>query len=328
MAADTRPPIELRNCPAPAKLNLFLHVLGQRDNGYHELQTAFDLIDLQDTMHFGVRNDGAIMHRGRINGLAFENDLAVKAARLLAGVSETRLGANIELVKRIPVGGGLGGGSSNAATALLALNRLWGINWPATRLARLAVQLGADVPVFVHGTAALATGIGEKLTPLNLPEQHYIVVAPPSSVPTAEIFNAPELTRDSKPLKISPLSRGRMGSDGKNDLEPVACKRYPQVEKALAALTKAGKGLIKTRGSGFRATEFGPKSASNAPWADFIPWPSARMSGSGSCVFLPVPDLEIAEIVARKVEAMRVGKVYTVRSLNQHPLRNWAFGRR
>ncbi|MGB7182000.1 MAG: 4-(cytidine 5'-diphospho)-2-C-methyl-D-erythritol kinase [Burkholderiaceae bacterium] len=325
------PPIELRNCPAPAKLNLFLHVLGQRDSGYHELHTAFDLINLQDTMHFGVRNDGAIMHRGLINGLAFENDLAVRAARLLAGVSETRLGANIDLIKRIPVGGGLGGGSSNAATALLALNRLWGINWPVARLARLALQLGADVPVFVHGTAALATGVGEILTPLEVHGQDYVLVAPPASVSTAEIFASPELTRDSKPLRISPLSRGRMGSEGKNDLEPVVCKRYPQVEEALLALNKAAQGLLKARGARVRGKKLVAsvaKGAEELAANNFEPWPSARMSGSGACVFLPVPDHDAAQTVAKKVEAMRVGKVYTVRSLDQHPLRNWAFGRR
>lgn len=317
-------PIELRHCPAPAKLNLFLHVLGRRDNGYHELQTVFDLVDLQDTMHFGVRTDGAIMQRGRINDLAFEYDLSVRAARLLAQVTETRLGADIDVVKRIPVGGGLGGGSSNAATTLLALNRLWGINWPASRLARLGLQLGADVPVFIHGTAALATGIGEKLTELTLPIQHYVLVAPPVSVPTPEIFGAPELTRDSKPLKISPLSRGRMGSDGKNDLEPVACKRYPQVEKALAALTRAAKGVIRQASAGKRSSG---KTAALSPDA-FKPWPAARMSGSGACVFLPVPDSDSARAIADKVEAQRVGKVHVVQSLDRHPLRNWAFGRR
>lgn len=317
-------PIELRNCPAPAKLNLFLHVLGQRENGYHELQTVFDIIDLQDTMYFSVRNDGAIMQRGQINDLAFEYDLSVRAAKLLAQVTETRLGANIDVVKRIPIGGGLGGGSSNAATTLLALNRLWGINWPVARLARLGLQLGADVPVFIHGTAALATGVGEKLAELTLPSQDYVVVAPPVSVPTPEIFGAQELTRDSKPLKISPLSRGRMGSDGKNDLEPVACKRYPQVEKALAALTRVGKSVIGGKSGSKRGTV---KTSAQGHGA-FEPWGTARMSGSGACVFLPVPDRETGDAIAQKVEAMRVGKVHVVRSLDRHPLRNWAFGRR
>ena len=209
--AEPIAPVELRNCISPAKLNLFLHVLGQRDDGYHELETVFELIDLHDTLHFGIRSDGAIMRRGGIHGLAHDNDLSVQAARLLAAASETRHGVDIQVVKEIPMGGGLGGGSSNAATTLLALNRLWGVNWPVARLARLALQLGADVPVFVHGTAALAAGVGEKLTPLELPKQHYVVVAPPVTVPTAEIFSDPELTRDSKPLKILPPSQHKGG---------------------------------------------------------------------------------------------------------------------
>lgn len=238
-------PIELRHCLAPAKLNLYLHVLGQRDDGYHEIETVFDLIDLQDSMHFSIRSDGAIMRRGGLHGLAHDSDLSVRAARLLAAASETRLGADIEIVKRIPAGGGLGGGSSNAATTLLALNRLWGINWPIARVARLGLQLGADVPVFVHGTAALATGVGEKITALALPRQWYVVVAPPAIVPTTEIFSAPELTRDSKPLKISPLSRQNIGLAGRNDLEPVASSRYPAVQQALTALTQAARQVLR-----------------------------------------------------------------------------------
>jgi 4-diphosphocytidyl-2-C-methyl-D-erythritol kinase len=304
-----------RDCPAPAKLNLFLHVLNRREDGYHELQTLFDLIDLHDTMHFSVRFDGQISLQGGLAGLAAEDDLSVKAARLLAAESQCGLGADIELIKRIPAGGGLGGGSSNAATTLMALNRLWDLRWPAARLADLGLKLGADVPVFVHGEPAVATGVGEMLTPVSLPKQQYVVIAPPVGVPTANIFTAPELTRESKPLKISPLSRGRIGIEGKNDLEPVACSLYPQVKQALAALTSASAASQSTISDLVESTDS----------AESVSWSQARMSGSGSCVFIPVPDTTTAAAVSERASAMQVGKVYTVTSLDRHPLRDWAF---
>lgn len=313
------PPVELRNCPAPAKLNLFLHVLAQRDDGYHEIETVFDLIDLQDSMHFSTRSDGAIMRRGGLHGLAHDTDLSVRAARLLAAASETRLGADIEIVKQIPAGAGLGGGSSNAATTLLALNRLWGINWPVARLARLALQLGADVPVFIHGTPAHATGIGEKLTPLELPEQWYVLVVPPAIVPTTEIFSAPELTRDSKPLRISPLSRQSMGEAGRNDLEPVACSRYGVVLQALEGLSGVSRQVVKASAKS-RARAAGPRSTGQA-------WPSARMSGSGGSVFYPAPDEASARAIAEGVVEINIGKVHVVSSLREHPMRSWAFAK-
>ena len=375
--------VELRNCLAPAKLNLFLHVLGQRDDGYHDLETAFELIDLYDRLHFSVRSDGAIMRRGGIHGLAHDNDLSVRAARLLAGASETRHGVDIEIEKHIAMGGGLGGGSSNDATTLLALNRLWNIHWPVARLARLAVQLGADVPVFVHGTAALASGVGEKLSPLTWPRQIYVVVAPPVTVPTAEIFGADELTRDSKPIKISPLSSlnaGLIESVGRNDLQAVAFSRYPAVEVALNALTKCAGEILKeadrqakaearAEGRAAKAAEKaeleqaevrqkqqeatgsaaqkqaevvsngksvptghapGEESESDSENDAVVPgarWPSARMSGSGGCVFLPVPSYEVAEQIAESVNKLAVGDAVAVRSLKMHPMRSWAFGR-
>ncbi len=293
----------LRNCPAPAKLNRFLHVTGRRPDGYHLLETVFQLIDLCDLMHFGVRPDGAIVRRGAIPALAADaDDLSVRAARLLAQESGTALGVDIEIVKLIPVGGGLGGGSSDAATTMLALNRLWNLRWPVARLARLGLRLGADVPVFVHGASAYATGIGEELVAVPLPEQFFVLISPGVAVSTAEVFAAPELTRDTKLIKIPGLSRGLAVSEGRNDLEPVVCARFPEVAAALAALRREA------------------LAAGEDP-------DTARMTGSGSCVFLPVSDCRRGEAVRARIAALGVGKVFVVRSLANHPLRNWAFER-
>jgi 4-diphosphocytidyl-2-C-methyl-D-erythritol kinase len=191
---------ELLALPAPAKLNLFLHVTGRRDDGYHLLETVFELIDLADSIDLRLRMDAQILRTDPLPGVDPESDLTVRAARLLAAESGCRFGVEIGLTKRIPMGGGLGGGSSDAATVLLGLNRLWGLGWPRTRLAALGVRLGADVPVFVEGRTAYATGIGEALQAIDLPTRHYVVVAPPVNVPTGEIFTAPELTRNTKPL--------------------------------------------------------------------------------------------------------------------------------
>lgn len=321
MNARVEPMVSLRHCPSPAKINLCLHVLGRRDDGYHEIETVFDLIDLQDELSFTLRSDSAIMRRGDVHGLAQDADLSVRAARLFAAATGTQYGVDIDIQKRIPMGGGLGGGSSNAATTLLALNRLWGVHWPVARLARLALQLGADVPVFVHGTAAHATGIGEKLEPLDLPEQPYVLVAPPALVPTSEIFGAPELTRDSKPLKIPVFSRSQIGEHGHNDLEPVACDRYPAVAKALRALNRfASRGAATRRGGSAGA---GASQREDAA----VGWRQARMSGSGACVFLPVANWDEAVRVRDQVAELDVGQVHAVRSLARHPLRNWAFVR-
>ncbi|MEZ5651390.1 MAG: 4-(cytidine 5'-diphospho)-2-C-methyl-D-erythritol kinase [Burkholderiaceae bacterium] len=323
MTERTEPMVALRNCPAPAKLNLCLHVLGRRDDGYHEIDTVFDLIDLQDTLSFTLRSDSAIMRRGNVHGLAQDTDLCVRAARLFAAATGTQYGVDIDVQKRIPMGGGLGGGSSNAATTLLALNRLWGIHWPVARVARLALQLGADVPVFVHGTAAHAQGIGERLQPLELPEQFYVLVAPPAAVPTSEIFGAPELTRDSKPLKISVFSRSLIGEHGRNDLEPVACERYPAVDQALRALNR-----FAARSDGRRSSRQASARGSHSeqdPGA--VAWRSARMSGSGACVFLPVASWDDACRIRDLAADLDVGQVHAVRSMARHPLRNWAFVR-
>lgn len=294
---------ELRHCPAPAKLNLFLHVTGRRSDGYHRIETVFELIDLCDTLHFRPRSDGIILRRGAVARLgAGEDDLSVRAASLLAAESGTTLGVEIDLVKRIPVGGGLGGGSSDAATTLLALNRLWNLRWPLARLARLALRLGADVPVFVRGTSAYATGVGERLRALDLAPRIFVLIAPNVAVPTASVFAAPELTRNTKPLKIPGLSRGRLVPEGRNDLEPVVCARYPEVAAALGALRAEA------------------RAAGENPGA-------ARMTGSGSCVFLPVSDQLRGEAIRSRVAALGVGNAFVVRSLSRHPLRDWAVER-
>ncbi|MEO7727733.1 MAG: 4-(cytidine 5'-diphospho)-2-C-methyl-D-erythritol kinase, partial [Burkholderiales bacterium] len=191
---------------APAKLNLLLRVTGRRADGYHLLQTVFRFIDFADTLRFAVRADGVIARVNEIAGVPDSDDLTLRAARLLQRAGAVRLGVDITLDKRLPLGGGLGGGSSDAATTLLALNRLWNLDWPRARLQELALELGADVPVFVFGESALGQGIGEKLTPLPLPPAWYVVLVPPVAVTTARIFQDADLIRDSIPTKIPPFS--------------------------------------------------------------------------------------------------------------------------
>ncbi|HWS75115.1 MAG TPA: 4-(cytidine 5'-diphospho)-2-C-methyl-D-erythritol kinase [Quisquiliibacterium sp.] len=292
---------ELRHCPAPAKLNLFLHVTGRRPDGYHLLETVFELIDLADTLHFRLLDDGRIERRLPLPGVPEDEDLTVRAARLLAAESGCRLGVEIAIEKRIPMGGGLGGGSSDAATTLLALNRLWGLHWAPARLAALALRLGADVPVFVHGRSAYATGVGERLRPLALPHRWYVVVAPRVSVPTAGVFSAPELTRNTKPLKIDGLSRGNSVFRGRNDLQSVVVARQPKVAAALEALRQA-------------ASEAG------------VPAGLARMTGSGACVFLPLSAESAAHEVKERLHSLSDAVVSVAGSLARHPLRDWAFG--
>jgi 4-diphosphocytidyl-2-C-methyl-D-erythritol kinase len=218
-----------RPWPAPAKLNLCLHVTGRRADGYHLLQTVFQLIDVCDEILVDVVPGGAIRRPEGPAGVAPDADLAVRAARLLQTASGCRLGAELRVRKRIPAGGGLGGGSSDAATVLVALNALWGLDWPVERLAALGLQLGADVPVFVHGRSAWAEGVGERLAPIDLPAAWYLVVCPDCAVSTAEIFSAPELTRNTPETTIS----GFLSTGGRNDCEPVVRRRYPAVAAAL-----------------------------------------------------------------------------------------------
>ena len=224
--------------PAPAKLNLFLHVVGRRKDGYHLLQTALRFIDYGDELSFSVRADGAIRRITPMEGVPAEQDLSVRAAQTLQRESGCREGADIGIVKRLPMGGGLGGGSSDAATTLIALNRLWRTGLTRERLQQLALTLGADVPVFVFGKNAFAEGIGERLQALQLPPAWYLILVPELAVSTAEIFSAAELTRNTNAITIAAFSVGQ----GHNDLEPVVCRRYPQV--TLRLFPRAARGEL------------------------------------------------------------------------------------
>ncbi len=234
--------------PAPAKLNLFLHITGRRDDGYHLLQTLFQFIDYGDTLYFQPRADGRIHRATELPGVSESDDLVVRAARLLQTHGDCRQGVSIRLEKRLPMGGGLGGGSSDAATTLVALNRLWGLGLSTDTLAELGLSLGADVPVFVRGQAAWAEGVGEQLTPVHPDEPWYLVLAPPVHVDTGEIFSSPELTRDKQIIKIRDLSR----QPTENVCQPVVAARYPEVAEAIAWLNQHAE---------------------------------ARMTGTGACVF-------------------------------------------
>jgi len=225
----TADPRRLIGCPAPAKLNLFLHVVGRRADGYHLLQTAFRLLDWGDTLDFTLRTDGEIRRTSDVAGVPAEHDLVVRAARLLQAHTGCRLGAEIALHKVLPMGGGLGGGSSDAATTLIALNRLWDTGLTRTELQTLGLQLGADVPVFIFGCDAFAEGVGEALQPLELPPAWYVILSPGVSVPTAEIFCAEDLTRNTPLIKMADFA----ASTTRNDLQPVACNRYPEVKNAI-----------------------------------------------------------------------------------------------
>lgn len=270
-----------RRWPAPAKLNLFLHVVGRRADGYHLLQTVFRLIDLCDWLELAPRSDAEIRLARPTAGVPAEHDLTVRAARLLQHATGCRTGVTIMLDKHIPRGGGLGGGSSDAATTLLALNELWDTRLTRAELARLALQLGADVPFFVHGRNAFAEGIGEVLTPLDLAPVWYLVVTPQVAVSTQEIFAARELTRNTKPLTISAFFAG----SGHNDLEPVVRAKFPEVAQVL-------------------------------DWLG--PFGEARMSGSGSSVFAEFATEAEARAVAAKVPGAWRG--VAVRGLDRHPL--------
>lgn len=243
------------SCVAPAKLNLFLHVTGRRADGYHLLQTLFRFIDLCDTLHFTARSDGQVRRVNAIEGVPEDQDLCVRAARLLQKETGCAAGVDIELDKRIPMGGGLGGGSSDAATTLIALNRLWGVDLPRERLMQLGLQLGADVPVFVFGENAFAEGVGEKLQAYPLPDAWYVVLFPPVHVPTAKIFSHPELTRDSVSIIIRALSTQPL----RNDLQSVVCSLYPEVASYIAELGKYGRAMMTGSGACVFA-EFGSQA--------------------------------------------------------------------
>jgi 4-diphosphocytidyl-2-C-methyl-D-erythritol kinase len=275
--------------PAPAKLNLMLRVVGRRADGYHLLQTVFRFIDYTDDVRIGVRNDGEIRRVRDVPGVAPGDDLTIRAARLLKRATGVRIGADIELVKRVPLGGGLGGGSSDAATVLLALNHLWGTGLKRADLQALGLELGADVPVFVFGENAIGEGIGEALTPLTLPPAWYVVLVPPIEVSTSRIFSHPDLKRDSKPIKIQGFSAGGTVSGGANDLEALVCRLYPDVAVHLEWLRQHGPAL---------------------------------MTGSGACVFAAFGDESAAlEVLAQVPEPMRG---FVAQGMDRHPLRDLA----
>jgi 4-diphosphocytidyl-2-C-methyl-D-erythritol kinase len=267
---------------APAKLNLMLHVVGRRADGYHELQTVFQLIDLCDDIDIEVREDGQIVRPSGPQGVPEDDDLVVRAARALQRVTGTPLGASISVRKRIPMGGGLGGGSSDAATTLLALDQMWRTGLGSEQLAAIGARLGADVPVFVAGRSSWAEGIGEKLTPVPLqPAAWYVVIFPGVAVPTAAVFQAPELTRNSPPTTM----RGFLETGGRNDCEGVVRARFPAVAEALDWLGR------------------------HAP---------ARLTGTGSCVFAKFARVEDAERVAARVPD--TWRAMVARGLDESPL--------
>lgn len=258
--------------PAPAKLNLFLNVLDRREDGYHNLQTVFQFIDLSDQLEFSLKENESITLDTPGLTISQEDNLIYRAAKLLQKTTGSRLGAHIRLDKNLPIGGGVGGGSSNAATTLVGLNRLWQTGLSKQELMKLGSQLGADVPIFIHGEAAYATGTGDVLTNLELDEPWYVILIPPVSVPTAEIFSHPQLTRNNQPITISEfLSHG-----GSNSMEGLVRSLYPDIDRALDWLNQFG---------------------------------FAKMSGSGSTVFLSFEEKNRAESVVSQIPAPFKGVV-------------------
>ena len=273
--------------PAPGKLNLFLHVLGRREDGYHLLQTVFRLIERADRVGIATRTDGEIRQVRPDARIGAQDDLCLRAAFLLRDHARApRLGADIALEKVLPIGGGLGGGSSDAGTVLLVLNRLWDLRLSRPELQALAARLGADVPLFVFGQSALGEGVGERLTRLTLAPAWYLVLVPQVSVSTKEMFADGALTRDTKPLKIPPFFAGQ----GRNDLEPVVTARYPEVAAHLSWLRQ------------YR--------------------PAARMTGSGACVFAEFEQEAEARALHSRLPDTMQG--FVTRSLERHPLHDWA----
>lgn len=234
-----------RAWPAPAKINLFLHITGRRADGYHELQTVFQFLSICDSISFEVRLDGQIRRTSALPGIEAAEDLVVRAARSLQKLTGTTLGVDISVEKRLPLGAGLGGGSSDAATTLMALNRLWGLGLTPGALANIGLRLGADVPIFVNGHAAGAEGVGERFIPIDLDEPWYLVVQPNCKICTAEIFADPQLTRNTLPIKMSNFDFDRLH----NDCEPVVRARYPEVGEALDWLRQRGNGRLTGTGA-------------------------------------------------------------------------------
>ena len=267
--------------PAPAKLNLFLHITGRRDDGYHLLQTLFQFLDYSDTLHFTPRDDGQIQLLTDLPGVAAEDNLIVRAARSLQQASGTGMGADIRLDKRLPLGGGIGGGSSDAATTLVGLDRLWQTGFSEDQLADLGLKLGADVPVFVRGRAAWAEGIGEQLTPVEIEEPWYLVVVPSSQVSTAEIFSDQRLTRSTAPITLAAFRE----HGGRNDCLPVVAARYTEIRNTLILLNK---------------------------------FCEAKMTGTGSCLFGAFPNEREADKVRARLPATL--KAFVAKGCNVSPL--------
>lgn len=277
-------PAALQRVPAPAKINLFLHIVGRRADGYHLLQTAFRMLDWGDEITLRRRDDGLIVRTTEVPGVPADSDLVVRAARALQAATGSRFGAEIGVLKRIPMGGGLGGGSSDAASVLIALNRIWGCGLSRSALQGIGLGLGADVPFFIFGQTAFAEGVGEALQALAVAPAWYVLIAPPVSVPTGEIFSAPELTRDSEPIKM----RAFATDTTRNDMQATVCGRYPEVAEALVWLSRSG---------------------------------PARMSGSGACVFAVFNSRAAADQVV--ASAPQGWRVWVAAGLDSHPLRGW-----
>ncbi len=281
----------LPNCAAPAKLNLFLHVTGRRPDGYHLLQSVFQLIDLRDELHFTLRDDDAIVRVTDLAGVPAEDDLVIRAARLLKAAAAERglwtTGVDIAIDKRLPMGGGIGGGSSDAATTLMALNHLWTTGFSRDDLMRFGLALGADVPFFLLGQNAFVEGIGERLTPVDTPPTWFVLIHPGITVPTPLIFKSPELTRDSKMVTIADFSE-RLPGFGKNDLQAVAARAFPPVADALQWLSDFG---------------------------------DARMTGSGACVFAAFASESDADATLRQVPPE--WRAWKTRALDAHPMAPW-----
>jgi 4-diphosphocytidyl-2-C-methyl-D-erythritol kinase len=287
MTAPTPPgPADRLSLPAPAKLNLFLHVTGRRPDGYHTLQTLFQFIDLCDTLHFECRADGRLQLYDALPGVSPEDNLVIRAARLLQQASGCRLGADIHLDKRLPMGGGIGGGSSDAATTLVGLNHLWQTGLTLQQLADLGLSLGADVPVFVLGRAAWAEGVGEQLTPVTLDEPWYLVAVPDCQVSTAQIFSDERLTRDTQPITLAAFRN----HGGRNDCLPVAEACYPAIRNTLILLNN---------------------------------YCEAKMTGTGSCVFGAFPNECEADKVRARLPATL--QTFVARGCNVSPLHQMLF---
>lgn len=279
---------KLSNCPAPAKLNLFLHITGRRDDGYHLLQSVFQLIDHCDHLDFQIREDGIVHRLNQIAGVPESSDLVVRAARLLQQYCKVSLGVDIYLHKRLPMGGGVGGGSSDAATTLMALNHLWQCQLNKQQLMQLGLQLGADVPFFIYGQNAFVEGIGEQMQSVTTPEQWFVVIEPGVHVPTPTIFSAKELTRDTKTVRITDFSNAAK-VEWKNDLQAVACALHPEIANAINWLKQ------------FEINQG-----------------DAKMTGSGSCVFCAFPNEEAAKKVAQQVPNHWTS--WIAKALQRHPI--------